>query len=372
MKKHFRSILSANFYSLILAVKFAGLVLLGLLFPELPDYFGQFALSIGLTSVFFIFAGMRGRLYVFGGIDSHRDYRFFILAVLTLGIAVFAIMAVMNRANEFLAIILAVGLCKFFEMFLEANTSYIQKTRGRAASFSLLNQHSLIVLFVFFAVLLPFGLAAALTAEACVLAFTLLRQFVLLRGAPEPEDALVRGPKQVLLGGTELTIVATLNSAIVSGFLYWGATAIPREDLFIIAKMLALQAFFARIVTSNNIFFLKEIEGNRQAIAVQLRRFALVGLALAVGAVVLWISGVPDLWIMYGFAAVFTLVNLCNIVMRQQIILSGKIRALLYLHAVELLVVLAFCYLVQPAAIPALFAFGFFRIARVFYLLRLY
>lgn len=252
MKNIFGFLYRANLYSLLIAAKFATLLFWQMIQAAEQDYFGQYALCLGLTSTFFIFAGMRGRVYVFGGIDAWRDFLALSGFMALFGMIALAIVAVLYADHPLAQLLLLVGLSKFAEMFLDANTSYIQKVLGRDAAYRLLNQHSVMLGLSFLIGLVLGGLHAAILSEIAVLTFTLFRQARKFSRGLEPELVTVRGARDVLRGGAELTLAATLNSAIVTLFLFWGSAALPEASVFAIAKILALQAFCARVITNNN------------------------------------------------------------------------------------------------------------------------
>lgn len=374
MKRLFDRLWRANLYSLVIAAKIGVLILWQVIWPDAPDLFGTYALCLGLTSAFFIFAGMRARIYVFGNIDAFKDFRSLVGFMALFGVIAFSVVAVLYSDNALLTILLLVSVAKFGEMFLDANTSYIQKTLGRDRAFTFLNQHSVLLISGFCLGLIVGGLEAAVAAEIVVLIFTVLQQMRALALKPEPEVVTERGTQSVLSNGAELTLAATLNSAMVTGFLYWGEVALPETDLLVIAKVLTLQAFCARLITGNNIFFLKEFTESRTQITqiagwIATAGLGVLGVIVGLYAALSEILSVP--LALYGFGVAFTLINIANIVIRQQLLLSGVIRPLIAVHFLEILFLMAVYYSFEPKAIVAFVIFSVLRLIRTFFFINL-
>ncbi|MEP1207424.1 MAG: hypothetical protein ABJM29_15725 [Rhizobiaceae bacterium] len=374
MNKLIKTAFRANLYSLIIAAKIVVLILWQLIQSDAPDYFGRYAICLGLTNTFFIFAGMRGRILTFGAIESFRDFRALTGFMALFGTIALGLVLILYFGNPLLTVLLLVAAAKFCEMFLDTNTSYIQKTLGRNKAFALLNQHSTLLICGFFLGLVAGGLQGAILAEIVVLAFTLIRQSRVLACKPEPEAVKERGALSVISNGLELTLAATLNSAIITGFLFWGGFYLAESELLLIAKILTLQAFCARLITGNNIFFQKELTDGRHQVARVAWWIAIAGLAClgTMWTLYLTLSQLVDVTMaLYGFGAAFTLINIANIAIRQQLLLGGVVRPLIAVHTIEFVVLMTIYYGLEPNAIVGFLVFSLFRLLRTLSFIRL-
>ena len=374
MKRLFSTLVRANLYSLVIAFKILALVVWQLIDHESHDLFGIYSLCLGLTSTFFIVSGMRSRVYVLGGINSFIDLLSLTKIMMLLGLLSVGSVTLLYFDHDYLTILMLVSSCKLAENFLDANTSYIQKTLGRLPAYSILNVHSIILIFAFVSGLIMGGLEYALLAELLVLIFTLLRQMIVLKSRPEPENRVSYGFMRVLWNGSELTFAAGLNSAIVTGFLYWGSFNMPESDILAIAKILAIQGYCARLITGNNIFFFKEIVKSEVLVARIANGATLIGLLIC--SVLLLYTEYFGNWskigTLYAFGVASTVLNIVNITIRQQLLLTGTVRPLIIVHSLELIFLSTVFALLTPASKIAFLVFTLVRFFRNLYLIRLF
>jgi hypothetical protein len=361
-------VMKANVFALLVIAKFAGLFLWGVFGFSDQDYFGQYSLCLGLVNVFYVVAGMRGRIYVLQSIKSLADYRAFVLLMFVFGVIATVLVLLLNRQSDLYVLILLVSASKFADMFLVSNASFIQNQYSRELSFGRLNRHGWLVLIAFFA-FLPLGLTYAIGAEIAVLVFTVVTQSRLIQ-VSEEKIAVKNVVRTVFFKGLEFTATAGLNAGITSFFIYYVADSFDRESVYLIAKIVAAQAIVVRIITGNNIYFMKEIDGKIERL-----QPLLFGFALAVWFVVcvpMFIK--PVGWdvqtILIGIGIGFTLVNCTSTILRQHVLLQCGPRRIGVLHAVELAIMLAVCLAATLSAEGALFLFGSLRMFRTFVLSR--
>jgi hypothetical protein len=361
-------VMKANVFALLVIAKFAGLFLWGVFGFSDQDYFGQYSLCLGLVNVFYVVAGMRGRIYVLQSIKSLADYRNFVLLMFVFGVIATVLVLLFNRQSDLYVLIVLVAASKFADMFLVANASFIQNQYSREMSFGRLNRHGWLVLIAFFA-FLPFGLIYAIGAEIAILVFTVVTQSRLIQRSAEKVTA-PSVMKTVFFKGLEFTAAAGLNAGITSFFIYYVANSFDQEAVYLIAKIIAGQAIVVRIITGNNIYFMKEIDGKIERL-----QPVLFGIALAVWIVVCVLMFMkPSGWdVQIGLIIIgigFSLVNCPSTILRQHVLLQRGPRRIGVLHGVELAIMLFVCFAVTLSAEGALFLFGSLRLFRTFVLSR--
>ena len=138
-----------------------------------------------------------------------------------------------------------------------------------------------------------------------------------------------------------LSLAAFFNAMIITGVLFVSKYNLTNEELLFFAKVIVLQSIFARIVTSNNIYFKEEASR-------YLYQLIKIVLVLCWGgflfSVFIYSIGPGDEWVfmeatlnwwLMGIA--FTVVNISNVIIRQSILLLGEYRILVQLHLIELI-----------------------------------
>jgi len=374
-----KHILSANLFPFLLICKFALLVIYEWLMPGEVDLLGTYTLILGLTNSFYIFAGMRARLFVLQSISLKGDLLRLCIIMAGVGIVMTVVVIWLNLADDLLLLILLVAGIKFLEMFVDAFTSFIQKTQDRQIAFRIINQHAFLLVLAYL-LTLPYGLGYAIAAECLLLTIAALRQIRCIRLArADPSQAAFESYSQIFRKGVEFTLSATLNAAQFTYFIYYSRQTFEVVDVFFIAKLLAVQAILSRFLTSNNIYFKEDVAIHRARI----ERIALVvsvvavGFALSTYAYFASGTGTPreiagvgplDLFLI-GIA--FSLVNITNISIREHILMVDGPRRLAILHSAELLLLCAATYLVDMSAAQALIGLIALRFARILMLTRL-
>lgn len=362
----FGKLYRANIFPALMLMKFGFLFLYGLLIKDTPDLFGQYTLAIGLTNSFYIFSGMRARFYVLKDISTAPRLVELMISMGVMGLLASAIVYFLNADEPTLALIMIVGLAKFAETFLDAGTSFLQQKVGREESFKLLNQHGYLVAIIFI-LLVPVGLKYAVASEAVLLVITVLRQQHRI-GVVKSDVALVRlrSMAGVTLGGLVFTISAVLNSAQMTLILYHAQDVFERPSALALAKVFAAQAIFARLITGNNIYFRNALENLLQAIARRLSKFVgcMTVIFLGVYAAQLYWS-VPFIISIYIFGALFTIVNVLQIVIRQHIMISDGVAWLIRVHTVELVILGGVLLATNFNALDILLFFTMLRLVRV-------
>ena len=375
IKPIYNRILQANLYSTLIIVKIIGILVFDLFRDSSVDSLGIYSLAIGFTSAFFVFSGLRARVFVLANVSGLREFLSVLFVIGALG--VFALLAVVfvYRSDQFWSTILLVSFVKYLENILEANTSFIQKNIGRELAYKVLNIHGVIVAFTFLMLFPWLGLDIALIGEIVVLIFSICVQliYVYSRVNESVKNSFAKG-KSLVLQSSALTLAASLNAMIVTCVLYMSKFNLMNEEFLFFAKVIVLQSIFARIVTGNNIYFQKEADQ-------YLSQFTKLVLVLCWGAcllaVCLYVSeigndsqilGISVLWCLLG--VVFTLINISNIMIRQSILLIGAYNTLVVFHFFELLAVSLLFYFSSFNLVESIMALILFRFVRVNYLCR--
>ena len=375
IKPIYNRILQANLYSTLIIVKIIGILVFDLFRDSSVDSLGIYSLAIGFTSAFFVFSGLRARVFVLANVSGLREFLSVLFVIGALG--VFALLAVVfvYRSDQFWSTILLVSFVKYLENILEANTSFIQKNIGRELAYKVLNIHGVIVAFTFLMLFPWLGLDIALIGEIVVLIFSICVQliYVYSRVNESVKNSFAKG-KNLVLQSSALTLAASLNAMIVTCVLYMSKFNLMNEEFLFFAKVIVLQSIFARIVTGNNIYFQKEADQ-------YLSQFTKLVLVLCWGAcllaVCLYVSeigndsqilGISVLWCLLG--VVFTLINISNIMIRQSILLIGAYNTLVVFHFFELLAVSLLFYFSSFNLVESIMALILFRFVRVNYLCR--
>lgn len=359
-----KKIMTANISSLLIIAKFLGLFLFGVFGLSDEDYFGQYSLCLGLVNVFYVVSGMRGRVLVLQSFGAFSDFKKFTVLMLGIGSVATILVVYLNFEAALFQLIVLVSLGKLAQNFLQSNTSFIQKNASREKSFGILNQHGLIVFVGFFA-LLPFGLKYAVAYELVVLLITLFRQWLIIKNH-ETDTTVTLSYKTVALKGVDFTLTAGLNAALSSFFIYYVSITFDTESIYLIAKIIAVQSVIVRIVSGNNIFFMKEIDGRIQAI----------GKPLVLGALCVW-GTVSFIFLLTRLSLEtsvvililgvgFSLVNCASSVLRMHVLLQHGPSRIRYLHTLELIVILVACLAFELTPELALFIFGTVRVLRTF------
>ena len=357
-----KKVMNANVFSLLVIAKFAGLFLWGVLGFSEMDYFGQYSLCLGLVNVFYVVAGMRGRIFVLQSIKSLGDYRNFVLLMFIFGIIGTILIAFLNSGSDLFGLIILVAVSKFAGMFLLSNASSVQNQYSRDMSFSGLNRHGWLVVIGFFA-FLPFGLHYAIGAEVVVLIYTLTRQgFLIQRGNYEEHQE--RGIKAILFNGMEFTATAGLNAALVSFFIYYVSSQFAQEDVYLIAKIFSVQAVAVRIISGNNIYFMREIDDKLNGILFRLMLSAFVVWAFVSIFVFMQLDNWDHMTLLLIIGAGYSLMNCASTMIIQHVLLKHGPRRIGYLHAVELSILLLVCLNVAMSAVVAMYVFGCLRLLR--------
>jgi hypothetical protein len=361
-------VMKANVFALLVIAKFIGLFLWGALGFSGQDYFGQYSLCLGLVNVFYVVAGMRGRIYVLQSIKSFADYKKFVSLMFAFGIIASVLVLLLNWQSELYLLVILVAASKFADMFLVSNASFIQNQYSREISFGRLNQHGWLVLIAFFA-FLPFGLIYAIGAEIAVLLFTIAMQSRLIQHG-EDKSADQNVMKTVFFKGLNFTATASLNAGLTSFFIYYVANNFDRDSVYLIAKIIAGQAIVVRIITGNNIYFMKEIDDKIERFQTLLFSMSAV-IWLAIG-LLMYIKSISwDVQLMLIVIGIgFSLVNCPSTILRQHVLLILGPGRIGMLHVAELAIMLTVCFSVTLSPEGALFLFGSLRVLRTFILSR--
>ena len=75
---------------------------------------------------------------------------------------------------------------------------------------------------------------------------------------------------------------------------------------------------------------------------------------------------------LYAFGVAFTVLNIVNITIRQQLLLTGTVRPLIIVHSLELIFLSTVFALLTPASKIAFLVFTLVRFFRNLYLIRLF
>jgi hypothetical protein len=361
-------VMKANVFALLVIAKFTGLFLWGVFGFSDQDYFGQYSLCLGLVNVFYVVAGMRGRIYVLQSIKSLADYKIFVSLMFAFGIMATVLVLFLNSESDLYVLVVLVAASKFVDMFLVSNASFIQNQYSREMSFGRLNRHGWLVLIAFFA-FLPFGLTYAIAAEVAILVFTVVTQNRLIQRSEE-KNTNRSVMKTVFFKGLEFTATAGLNAGITSFFIYYVANSFDRESVYLIAKIIAAQAIFVRIITGNNIYFMKEIDNKIERLQPMLLNISLAIWFIVCALLFIRPSGwdVQVMLIVIGIG--FSLVNCPSTILRQHVLLQLGPRRIGMLHGVELAIMLFVCFAVTLSPEGALFLFGSLRLFRTLILSR--
>lgn len=367
-----RHILNANIFSFLLISKFALLVVYGWILPGDTDFLGNYTLFLGLTNSFYILAGMRARVFVLQAISHKNDLLVLCLIIAILGIVMTTIVIWLNLSDGMLTLILLVAGTKFLEMFMDAFTSFSQKTQGRQVAFTIINQHAFL-LVVAYLVLIPFGLNYAIAAECLLLVVAVIRQIKCINLSPtDLSPPALSAYVKTARTGLAFTLTATMNAAQFTYFVYYGRATFDVAAFLFIAKLLAVQSILSRILTSNNFYFKDDIAIYENRIERITLVMAVAGLAGAIVTVVFISPEVADLGsvdlVMIGVS--FSLVNIVNIFLRQHILMMDGPRKLAGLHAIELVLIYAVTYMFDMSVAQALVAFTTLRFARVIVLMQ--
>ncbi|MDC1295769.1 hypothetical protein N8077_05500 [Myxococcota bacterium] len=358
-------LLAANFAALSFFSKI-GLIFFFDWYATHPiDLFGTYSVAIGLTSAFFVLAGMRGRFLVMNEVQTKSDLIRVNSAVAVLSTAACIVVFAINRESAIIEFIVLISSVKLLENLTDNYTSYLQRFASKDLAFAVVNVRGGLVVVAYLTGIVLDGLLLAVALEMVVGVGILL--FQILRSRRLAHSDLSRESRSfgdLVTSGINITLCAALNASLLTlAFYYLTYFQSDTALTLFFAKATAVAAMFSRIASANNFFFRDELRQNiglfQKLLWVSLAPVALlmIGYAAAMNEWSetwrMWVLGIALVWMMSA-----------NIIARQRMMLSGLITQLTVFHALELILLLSAIAVAQPAGFLFLELYVGFQILR--------
>ena len=325
MQNHLlKSLAISNSFACLMLGKF--MLLIAWDWASGTQYFGSYALANGLVAGVMVIASLQARMLVMAHIRNRADFLNLRKLLLVLGVACGGLVLLLNWGFPmFILLALIIGQ-RVLENLVLAQASFEQVSSNREKAYGRINIAGFAIFAVY--VIAPiWSLELALMLELVCLTLLVFWQN---RSLPPKTDRAVFNGKDLFQIGLGFSLSAGMNAGLNSMLLYFCYQYFGQDMALMLAQILAIQAVIARVMASNSLYFVTAVS---TWLSLNAGFILLLWAALLSG-----LLGVFSLTLsIISLAVFFTLINILNILLRQNLIARFGPKRLLGLHAAELL-----------------------------------